>query len=67
MTTDPIEGTIPTYGAIPAPNLTSGQGGVGLTYSDTDWVRAMVDPFVKTPKRPELRCTGLALKGHIND
>ena len=41
LTNDPIEGTIPTFGDIPAPNLTSGQGGVGLTYTDADWVRAI--------------------------
>lgn len=41
LTNDPIEGTIPTLGAIPAPNLTSGNGGVGQLYSDTDWVRAI--------------------------
>jgi mono/diheme cytochrome c family protein len=26
---------------LPAPNLTSGQGGVGSSYTDTDWVRAI--------------------------
>lgn len=41
MTKDPIDGTFPTLGAIPAPNLTSGKGGVGRTYSDADWVRAI--------------------------
>lgn len=28
-------------GTIPAPNLTSGKGGIGGSYSDTDWVRAL--------------------------
>lgn len=41
LTNDPIEGTIPTLGAIPAPNLTSGNGGIGQLYNDTDWVRAI--------------------------
>jgi hypothetical protein len=31
----------PGIGRIYASNLTSGQGGVGQTYSDTDWVRAI--------------------------
>jgi cytochrome c553 len=41
LTNDPIEGTIPTLGAIPAPNLTSSEGGIGQFYTDTDWVRAL--------------------------
>jgi len=41
LTNDPVEGTIPTFGAIPAPNLTSGDGGIGQSYTDTDWVRAI--------------------------
>jgi mono/diheme cytochrome c family protein len=41
LTNDPIEGSIPTFAAIPAPNLTSGKGGIGQTYMDTDWVRAI--------------------------
>jgi len=31
----------PAIGYIPAPNLTSGQGGIGGKYSDTDFVRAI--------------------------
>jgi hypothetical protein len=38
---DPIEGIIPTFGSIPAPNLTSGNGGIGQIYTDADWVRAI--------------------------
>ena len=41
LTNDPVEGTIPTFGAIPAPNLTSGKGGIAQTYTDADWVRAI--------------------------
>jgi|CXWL01.1.fsa_nt_gi cytochrome c553 len=41
LTNDPIEGTIPTFAAIPAPNLTSGNGGIGQSYTETDWVRAI--------------------------
>lgn len=41
ITNDPIDGAIPTFGAIPASNLTSGKDGVGQTYTDTDWVRAV--------------------------
>src|SRR5512141_788968 len=41
LTNDPVEGSIPTFGAIPAPNLTSGKGGIGQSYTDTDWVRAI--------------------------
>ena len=41
MTNDPIEGSIPTLGAIPASNLTSGKGGVAKPYTDTDWIRAI--------------------------
>jgi mono/diheme cytochrome c family protein len=29
------------FGIVPAPNLTAGQGGVGATYSDTDYERAI--------------------------
>ena len=28
-------------GTVPAPNLTSGDGGIGTTYTDADWVRAI--------------------------
>jgi mono/diheme cytochrome c family protein len=31
----------PSFAQIPAPNLTSGQGGIGATYTDEDWVRAI--------------------------
>ena len=31
----------PFLGSIPAPNLTSGKGGVGAEFSDEDWVRAI--------------------------
>jgi cytochrome c553 len=31
----------PALGQIPAPNLTAGQGGIGQTYTDADWVRAL--------------------------
>jgi len=41
LTNDPIEGTIPTFGSIPAPNLTSGNGGIGQSYTETYWVRAI--------------------------
>jgi len=41
LTNDPIEGTIPTLGTIPAPNLTSGTGGIARSYTDTDWIRAI--------------------------
>jgi cytochrome c553 len=41
LTNDPIEGTIPILGAIPAPNLTSGNGSVARFYTDADWIRAI--------------------------
>ncbi len=47
ITHDPIDGLVPLFGSIPAPNLTSGKGGVARSYSETDWVRAIrhgVDP-----------------------
>jgi len=31
----------PALGRLVASNLTSGQGGIGATYADTDWVRAI--------------------------
>jgi len=31
----------PFIGTIPAANLTSGKGGVGASYSETDWIRAI--------------------------
>jgi hypothetical protein len=41
ITNDPLSGIVPLAGAIPAPNLTSGRGGIGQRYTDTDWVRAI--------------------------
>ena len=41
ITNDPMEGTIPLLGTIPASNLTSGKGGIGESYTDTDWIRAI--------------------------
>ena len=41
LTNDPIDGAIPLFGSIPASNLTSGKGGAGQTYTDSDWVRAI--------------------------
>ena len=31
----------PSFAQIAAPNLTSGEGGIGATYTDEDWVRAI--------------------------
>lgn len=31
----------PSFAQLAAPNLTSGQGGIGGTYTDEDWVRAL--------------------------
>jgi mono/diheme cytochrome c family protein len=41
ITNDPIEGSIPILGTIPASNLTSGKGGIARSYTDTDWIRAI--------------------------
>jgi hypothetical protein len=41
ITNDPIEGSVPLMGTIPASNLTSGEGGIARSYTDTDWVRAI--------------------------
>lgn len=41
FTKDPVEGLIPLLGTIPAPNLTSGTGGISKSYTDEDWVRAI--------------------------
>lgn len=41
LTNDPIEEIIPTFGSIQAPNLTSGKGGIAMSYTDTDWIRAI--------------------------
>ncbi len=41
ITNDPLSGIIPLLGAIPAPNLTSGKGGIATSYTDIDWVRAI--------------------------
>jgi len=38
---DPLSGLVPLFGTIAASNLTSGNGGVATSYSDTDWVRAI--------------------------
>jgi hypothetical protein len=53
FTRDPIGGTIPILGSIPAPNLTSGKGGVGKYYIDVDWIRA-IRHGVKPNNKPEL-------------
>ena len=41
ITKDPLSGIVPLLGTIPAPNLTSGNGGVATSYTDTDWIRAI--------------------------
>ena len=41
MTNDPVEGSIPILGVVPASNLTSGNGGIAGTYTDADWIRAV--------------------------
>ncbi len=41
ITHDPIEGTFPILGTIPASNLTSGKGGIAQSYTNADWVRAI--------------------------
>jgi len=38
---DPLSGLVPLLGTISAPNLTSGNGGIATSYTDTDWVRAI--------------------------
>ncbi len=53
LTNDPVEGTIPIFGAIPATNLTSGKGGIAQTYTDTDWVRA-IRHGIKANDQPEI-------------
>jgi len=53
ITNDPIEGTIPILGTIPASNLTSGKGGIAKSYTDTDWVRA-IRHGVKPDNRVEI-------------
>lgn len=53
ITNDPIEGTIPILGTIPASNLTSGKGGIAKSYTDTDWVRA-IRHGVKPDSRVEI-------------
>ncbi|HYV91667.1 MAG TPA: hypothetical protein VE978_07790 [Chitinophagales bacterium] len=41
INSDPISGSIPIFGSVPAANLTSGKGGVGGYYTNLDWVRAI--------------------------
>lgn len=41
ITNDPLAGMVPLLGTIPASNLTSGNGGIATSYTDTDWVRAI--------------------------
>ena len=41
ISNDPLSGIVPIMGTIPAPNLTSGKGGIATSYTDTDWVRAI--------------------------
>jgi mono/diheme cytochrome c family protein len=41
LTNDPIQGSVPLFGIIPASNLTSGKGGIATFYTDTDWVRSI--------------------------
>ena len=41
ITNDPLSGMVPLLGTIFAPNLTSGNGGIAASYTDTDWVRAI--------------------------
>jgi hypothetical protein len=53
FTRDPIGGTIPTLGSIPASNLTSGKGGIGKYYTDIDWIRS-IRHGVKPNNKPEI-------------
>jgi mono/diheme cytochrome c family protein len=41
ITNDPVVGMVPLIGTIPSSNLTSGEGGIAASYTDTDWVRAI--------------------------
>lgn len=41
LTRDPLIGQVPFMAAIAAGNLTAGNGGIGSSYADTDWVRAI--------------------------
>jgi mono/diheme cytochrome c family protein len=41
ITNDPLSGIVPLLGTISTPNLTSGNGGIAASYTDTDWVRAL--------------------------
>jgi mono/diheme cytochrome c family protein len=41
ITKDPLSGLVPLLGTIPAPNLTSGNGGIAASYTEMDWVRAI--------------------------
>jgi len=41
ITNDPMSGIVPILGTIIASNLTSGNGGIATSYTDTDWVRAI--------------------------
>ncbi len=53
MTNDPIDGSFPILGSIPASNLTSGKGGIAKSYTNADWVRA-VRHGVKSGGRVEI-------------
>ncbi len=37
----------PTFMTLHAPNLTAGQGGVGATYNDEDWVRSVRHGWIR--------------------
>ncbi|HMC99637.1 MAG TPA: hypothetical protein VKH37_05775, partial [Ferruginibacter sp.] len=52
FTNDPIGGTVPLFGNIPAANLTSGKGGIGKSYTNVDWIRA-IRHGVKPCNKPE--------------
>ena len=41
ITKDPLAGMVPLLGTIPASNLTSGKGGIGASFTDADWIRAI--------------------------
>jgi cytochrome c553 len=53
FTKDPVGETIPTFGRIPAANLTSGKGGIGRSFTDMDWIRA-IRHGVRPANKPEI-------------
>ena len=58
LTRDPLIGQVPLLASISASNLTAGRGGVGSSYTNVDWVRAIRHGIMPDGERAEVYMYG---------